>query len=110
MRIELPGDGWAEIRPVEELKGGDKVAVERAIQFVPNSDDGTPSTVSAGMVEDMQMALLCRVITAWSYDDKPVTPAQLEDLPIAVYNALSEATTPHMEAVRVVPNRRTPSA
>lgn len=110
MRVELPGDGWAEIRGLDELKGGDKVAIQRAIVFTPN-EDGSPSQMSAGMVEDMQMALLCRVITSWSLDvPLPPTPESLADLPLAVYNKLCEATTDHMEVMRVVPNRRTPSA
>lgn len=110
MRVELPGDNWAEIRPVEELKAGDKIAVERVVTFMQPADGG-PVPMHAGIAEDMQMAMLSRVITAWSLQPPPpVTPEILSDLPIDVYNTLCEAIEDHMEVIRVSPNRRTPSA
>lgn len=109
MRVELPGDNWAELRGLDELRAKDKVAIQRAIEFVPSAE-GTPVQVNAGMQEDMQMALLKSVITSWSYGDMPVKREQLEELPLAAYNALCEATTDHLEVMRVVPNRRTPPA
>jgi len=109
VRVELPGENWAELRGLDELRAKDKVAIQRAISFIPNAH-GNPTELNVGMQEDMQMALLSSVITSWSYGDMPVTRAQLDDLPLAAYNALSEATTDHLEVMRVVPNRRTPPA
>lgn len=109
MRVDLPGGNWAELRGLDELRAKDKVAIQRALSYVPDPD-GKPMLINAGMQEDMQIALLVSVITSWSYGDMPVTRAQLEDLPLDAYNALSEATTDHLEVMRVVPNRRTPPA
>lgn len=97
------------MRGLDELRAKDKVAIQRAISFVPDPD-GKPTVVNVGMQEDMQMGLLCSVITAWSYGDMPVRREQLEELPLAAYDALCEATTDHLEVMRVVPNRRTPPA
>jgi hypothetical protein len=108
VRIDLPDGQWAELRDVAGLKAGDKVAVQRAVKFT-QAPDGKPLEVNAGMSEDMQVALLAQVITSWSYE-APVTEDAILDLPVGVYNVLAEATTDHIEVMRVVPNRRTPSA
>jgi hypothetical protein len=108
VRVELPGDGWAEVRGLEELKAKDRVAMQRAITFTPTPDGGMPE-MTGEVSEASQMALLCSVITDWSLEPKPpVTRAVLEELPIRVYTTLCEATAEHMEVMRVSPNRKTP--
>lgn len=110
MRIDLPDGHWAEIRAVEEMKAGDLLAARRAIQ-VPVSTNGA-TTVSAGVTDDMRNALLARLITAWSYEGLPVpslSPASLEELPIAAYRRLCDAVEPHMELVNFTPNQETSS-
>lgn len=103
-RITLPAgdDGtehWAEIRPVSDLRARDKKAVTRAIT-VDVGDDGV-SHVSVGIADDMRDALLVRLITAWSYElPLPVAdPASLDELPVAAYDALIEATKEHYRLV-----------
>lgn len=110
MHVDLPDGGWAEIRGIDELKGGDKVAVQRVLRFVPDAEGGI-GEVSAGLSEDMQQALLCRVITSWSLElPLPPTAAVLEDLPVAVYSALCEAVEDHFRVLQARPSPRTPSA
>lgn len=109
-RIDLPNGNWAEIRGVDEMKGGDKVAVQRAIVF-RTAEDGQNPEFTAAAGEDMQIALLCRIITDWSLDPKPpVTREMIEDLPVTSYNALCDAIQDHIEVIRTAPNRRTRSA
>jgi hypothetical protein len=119
MRVELPGDDWAELRDPSDLRAKDKIAVQRAIVFSMQNPDDEPEDgqepsrvpVSAGLAEDMTVAMLCRLITSWSLQPPaPVTAAVIEDLPLATYTALSDAIVPHLEAVRSAPNRRTRTA
>lgn len=118
MRVELPDDNWAELRDASDLRAKDKIAVQRAIVFSmrdpdapEDGQDATRVPVSAGLAEDMVVAMLCRVVTSWSLEPPmPVTQAVLEELPLVTYTALSDAIVPHMEAVRSAPNRRTRTA
>lgn len=118
MRVELPEENWAELRDASDLRAKDKIAVQRAIVFSMRSPETTEDgqeearvPVSAGLAEDMVIAMLSRVITSWSLQPPaPVTRETLEDLPLATYTALSDAIVPHLEAVRSAPNRRTLTA
>lgn len=111
MKVELPGGNWADIKPVEELKAKDKIAVERVVTFLQPSKEGDPIPMHAGIAEDMQIAMLCKVITAWSFPfPLPAVPEDIEDLDIVTYNALCEAIDPHMQVVRASPNSKTNSA
>jgi hypothetical protein len=112
VRIDLPGDGWAELREPSDLRAKDKIAVQRAVVFslLGNQENGeeTRIPVSAGMSDDMCIALLCRLVTAWSLSETlPPTPEILEDLPVTVYNALCEGIEPHLDLIRTVPKRKT---
>lgn len=114
MRITLPDDGWADLRDPSDLRAKDKIAVQRAIVFsMLSGDNGEQARipVSAAMSDDMCIALLCRIITAWSLPyPVPATAAVLEDLPVPVYQALCDGIEEHLELVRAAPKRRTPTA
>lgn len=108
MRIELKNGQWVEVR--EALTRADRRAVLGALNFTV--EDG--KTVVPGNLADLQMtAFLGQVITAWSFEGRPV-PADniggtavldevLADLDDS--NALEEAVRPLFEKV-VPPNRR----
>jgi hypothetical protein len=104
MRVELPSGAWVECR--DELTGGDKRRTQEAITFT--IQDGQQQRVSAGIHNDMRVALLAGIITAWSYaEDKgwpipasnPGGSAVLDLLPIDDYNALGEAMEPLLKKV-----------
>ena len=106
MRVELPSGGWAELR--DKLKGGDRVAAMRAVRL--ELEDGR-TTIEGSVEAQISMALLSRLITAWSFEGVPA-PAQhvnpvtvLEDLDLDDYNTLCEAIIPYVEKVTPRPNR-----
>jgi hypothetical protein len=47
MRIDLPGDGWAELREPSDLRAKDKIAVQRAMVFslLGNQENGDESRI-----------------------------------------------------------------
>jgi hypothetical protein len=113
VRVELPGDQWAEIKGIDELKARDKIALQRVVTWVRQESDTDDAGIplNAGLTVEMQMVLLSNCITSWSLEPPaPVTRPVLEDLPIATFNALCDAVEDHMKVVMAVPNRRTPSA
>jgi hypothetical protein len=115
MKVDLPGDGWAELREPSDLRAKDKIAVQRAMVFslLGNQENGEESRipVNAGMAEDISVALLCRVIVSWSREEPmPLTPDVIDELPIDVYQALCDAIEPHLLLVRSAPKRKTLTA
>jgi hypothetical protein len=122
-RIDLSGGGWAVLKSPKDLKAKDKIAVQRTIAWEQEaSDDDEPGVkkrqvipVNAGLSDDLQMAMLGRVITSWSIDGTtpapvPATAELLGDLSVDDYDTLTEAITDHMQLLRSRPNRTTPTA
>jgi hypothetical protein len=121
VRVDLPGGGWADVRPASDLKVKDKIAVQRVIaweqQALEEGEERQSSIpVNAGLSDDLQMAMLGRVVLSWSPDGAatgtiPVTPEILGDLDIETYDALCDAITEHMKLIRSRrPNRGTRTA
>lgn len=109
MRVDLPNDGWAEIKETEELTAGDLGAVHRAVRF--DMDDSQRLEVHAGVQDEMRNALLSRVIKSWSLD-LPVpmgNPNLVENIPLAAYKELADAVKEHMDLVNFIPNRKSSS-
>ena len=74
-RTELPSGAWVEWR--DSLVVQDRFAVNAALTFVfePRPDGSEARTASGGTDDQMRVALLGRLITAWSFPGIPV-PAQ----------------------------------
>jgi hypothetical protein len=118
VRSDLPGGGWADVKPAGDLKVKDKIAVQRVIAWEQQpSEDGEERSssipVNAGLSDDLQMAMLGRVVLSWSPDGTaegpvPLTPEILGDMDIEFYDALCELITEHMKLIRSRrPNRGT---
>lgn len=106
-RVDLPSGAWVEYR--DTRKAGDRFAVNDAqtVVYEERADGTVRRTQTGGMVDRMILALLHRVITAWSFPGVPV-PSQniagMEDLIDSVmdgedYDALAEAVGPLFQAV-----------
>jgi hypothetical protein len=98
-RVDLPGAQWATIRTADSLKRGDQRAVRKAalIDVDPQEDETARIQVSQGIEDDMRDALIARLITEWSLDlPLPVArPDILDELDLATYDALHDATEEH---------------
>ncbi len=105
MKIDLPGENWAVLRDVEDMNGGDKLAVLRATYWpIPTESNPEPRINAATNVEP-KLALLARLITEWSYPGWPIpsmaldSNAALEQLSVPALNKLLDAADPYMEAI-----------
>jgi hypothetical protein len=111
VKVDLADGAWAEIR--DKLKGKDKAAVHRALEF--EVSDNSVRKASAELMTIMTTALLTQVITSWSYPEpipsESADPREvLEELDLDDYNTLEEAVKPLLDKVMKFPNRATPSA
>lgn len=122
MRVDLPDGNWVEMRDVDELRTGDKLAVKRAMKIPvrTKSDDSVTGAVasatdavmnmSGAFTDEMRVAMLGRIVTAWSYEGWPIpgqalsAEAAIEQLPIKAYDALCDAIKPHMDAIDYSPS------
>lgn len=108
MKIDLPDGNWVEMRGVEDLRTGDKLAVKRASK-IPRDAEGNV-VVSTAFQDEQRIALLSRIITAWSYEGWPIPSvalspeAAIEQLPINAYDALSDSVKEHMAAIEYTPS------
>lgn len=102
MNVDLPSGNSAELRT--RLRGRDKLAVQRAVQFEV-SPAGTTQNVNAAVQTEMAYALLEQVIVAWSYEgvnipaEHPAGADVLLDLDLDDLNALETAVAPMVEKV-----------
>lgn len=108
MRVEFPS-GWAELKEANELNRGDQKAVLRATTLEIDPDKGV-ARVGGANDEDMQDALLARVIKDWSLP-LPLpgrNPGSLDQLSIEQAKALGEAVKPYLELItdKVDPSKK----
>ena len=99
MRVTLDDKNWAEITPVEELRSGDRRAVNRAVRI--ELDDKQQPIITGATTEDMRDALLARIVLDWSFPF-PVPgkdPKSLDKLSLPQEDALREATQPHLDLI-----------
>lgn len=119
MRVDLPSGGWVDLR--DDLKGSDAKAARRAVTYTV--DDDGKRVMNAGSDDDMRDALLARIITGWSLEEKGVLPpcknplAGPDHIADALsdedYAALHQATTPLLNRMAGRPNpqgQTTPSS
>lgn len=100
IRIDLPDGEWAEVKDLDELRDGDRKAMNKAVSLSVTADeDDQTGHLSGSYEDDMYDALLCRVVTNWSL--KMVLPSRhrriLDDLTIAQARALREGVKPHYD-------------
>lgn len=99
MRVELDAENWAEITPADELRSGDRRAVNRAVRI--ELDDNRQPILTGAMNDDMRDALLKRVVRDWSlpFPIPEKDAKSLDKLTLKQEDALNEATKPHMDLV-----------
>jgi hypothetical protein len=108
VKVDLPDGNWIEMRDVDDLRTGDKLAVRRAMK-IPRSQDGT-TDVTAAFTDEMRIAMLGRIVTNWSYEGWPIpslalsAESAIEQLPIEVYDKLCDEIKPHMDAIDYSPS------
>lgn len=110
VKVELPGDNWAELKGPDELNTGDKLAVKRAMRVPMSQATGTVAEISGAFTDEMRITMMTRVIKEWSYEGLPIPSLamapeiSIEQLPIKAYDALCDAIKPHMEAIEYSPS------
>lgn len=103
MRVELSDGEWADIRPVEDLRDGDRKAVNRSIR-VEVDDDGR-GFLPGDANDRKRDALLARLIDNWSFATTKglplpsADPASLDKLSIRHARELHRATKEHMDLI-----------
>ena len=98
MRVDLPGDQWVDLKDPDDLLEGDRKAVRKSLEV--NTDGEGNMLVGVGMLDDMFEAVYRQVITAWSFEGKPVPsmlPGVTDGLSIRHAKALRKAVQPHNE-------------
>jgi len=110
-RAELPSGHWVDYR--DKLMVADRFAVQDALSVTYETrPDGTETRRQAGAVmEQMRVALLKQIITAWSFPGVPVPAQNIADaeeclgsvLDLDDYYALAAEVEPLFEAVTAAP-------
>jgi hypothetical protein len=107
VRVDLSNGNWAELRDIEQLNAGDRLAVRR-VNTVPTDDT---TGVPASWKDEMRVALLGEIITAWSYPGWPIpsiTPDRktaVLQVPLKDYNELTMAVEPYLDVVDYYPSK-----
>jgi hypothetical protein len=101
-RVELPSGGWVEYR--ENLTVQDRIAANSALsfRFEPGPDGTEVRTMTGGSDDRMRIALLGRIITAWSFPGVPPPSSNIADpadligsvLDLDDYEAVCDAIAP----------------
>lgn len=97
MRVKLDAKNWAEIIPADELRSGDRRAVNRAVRI--ELDENQKPILTGALTEDMRDVLLKRVVREWSFSF-PIPgkdERSLDKLTLEQEDALNEAVRPHMD-------------
>lgn len=130
MRTDLKSGAWIEHRPIQDLKGKDKDAVDRVIRMsLPMTAEGELDTshglsIGMEMQEKRRNALIARVVTGWSFtrDDGSPLPVpyheadlivhedSIGDYPIDDAAELDELLAPYLVKVARKPNPKAQAA
>lgn len=100
MRVDLPGGQWADLKEPDDLIESDRKQARKWLAVV--TDDAGNMALNAGMADDMAEAVLAQVITAWSFEGRPIPaayPESLGTLTIPQARALRKASLPHYELI-----------
>ena len=130
MRHELTSGAWVEVRPIQDLKRKDKVAVARMRYYqVPLDDElsldqaAVMATIGAGGFNERwrantASAVAALVITGWSFDAPLVAieggqfanEDSLDELGIDDSNELDAILAPYAEKLTAVPDPKAQAA
>lgn len=100
MRVLLPGDQWADIKDVDDLREGDRKAVRKNLEVA--TDDEGNMLLNVGMADAMYDAMYREFITAWSFEGRPIPaelPGTLDTLTLKQGKALKKAFGEHYELI-----------
>jgi hypothetical protein len=117
MRHDLESGAWVELRPVQDLKVRDREVYEAPLlDFeVTVGADGKPDysgrKFSLKAPQAQRRALLCRLMTAWSYDmARPSWAGGIEneesfsELPLADWDDIEALLKPYIAAIQNKPD------
>lgn len=110
-RIELTNGNWAELRDVDKLNAGDRLAVRR-VNRVPVGE-GAGDSIIGSWQDEMRVALLTKIILSWSYPGWPIpsiTPdpeTAVLQIPIEDYDVFTVKLKPYMDIVDYYPSMTT---
>jgi NADPH:quinone reductase-like Zn-dependent oxidoreductase len=100
MRVDLPNGQWAEVKDPDELVEDDRKAARKMLDVATDSEGNW--TLNASMGDLMREGVITAVVTAWSFEGKPVPsqlPGVLGSLPIRTVRALRRATQEHYDLI-----------
>lgn len=103
--VNMPSGNTAEILDVDKLTAGVKLAVQRAVSMTVQNGK---VIMTLALTEEMKIAALCKLITAWSLPVM-VDAKAIEGLGIKDYNALSDAVKEHMDLLKATPDKSSSS-
>ncbi len=117
MRHELPSGAWIDLRPVTDLKVRDREVYEAPLMDfeVGMGPDGKPDmgghTFSLKIPKVQRKALLCRLMTGWSYEwARPAWAGGIEneesfaELPLDDWDEIEALLAPYIAKIAVRPN------
>lgn len=108
MRKELSDGHWVELREVDDLREGDRMAMNRAVMITLDAEGR--QSLPGNHLDDMRTALYKRIIVNWSF---PLAlPAKdsrvLAQLTLKQGRELREATDEHMKLLAIEVNPEKP--
>lgn len=134
MKHELAGGGWAEIRPVADLKGADRTAINHYMRLTVSraaekagADEGAGLTRHQAAQVNLDLGdlrirgMLARAVTGWSFrepvpeigaDGEMVHEKSTELIPLGPLGEIEELIVPHIRSLlrRPDPKETTTSA
>lgn len=122
MRHDLTGGEWAEIRPVTDLKGADRTAINHHIRVtltvLADDDEGNVSAETSARhnvtLGDLRTkGMIARAVTAWSFTEPvPVIEAtgemshagSLDQVPLSPLMEIEDLIAPHLRMLMRTPD------
>jgi hypothetical protein len=108
VKVTLPSKNWVELR--DRLMAADRFAVQDAVILTITGAD--KQEIGAGITNRMRNALLCQIITGWSFEGTPIpamnaspgTDILGSTLDIDDYNHLADKVQHLLDKVSFNPN------
>lgn len=117
MRHDLASGAWVDLRPVQDLKVRDREVYEAPLYDfeVGIGADGQPDMggrkFSLRTPQAQKRALLCRLLTGWSYDlARPVWAGGIEnedsitELPLEDWDEIQNLLAPYIAKINLKPD------
>ena len=117
MRHDLTSGQWVDMRPVQDLKVRDQEVYEAPLTDfeIGFGEDGKPDLgerkFSMKIPKLQRRALLCRLLTAWSFDlPRPMWEGGIEneesfsELPLEDWQEIEALLEPYVEKIKLKPD------